>query len=193
MRWSIEELIFGLKTAGRLSYGFWSRLADIPRAIWRMIEVFFHWLFTGYCWVTIWDLDWYFVDVIIGRLKQFQKLKNISRPMTEDDFSEGEDPSQHAEFICNEQAMESRKIVAKLIADFEIMRDDTIWMGAPESKGEMQKTSINFHGEEHIVNAWVNNATPEERALRDKFWDDQQAHNKKTLELFAEYFDWLND
>jgi len=106
MRWSIEELIYGLKVASNSGYKIIYRIINLPIALWRILKVIIHWIFTGYCWTTIWGLDYYLIEVFIKRFKQFKKLNRIGYPYDLSGSEEWED------------------IIDRLIIGFENMRDE---------------------------------------------------------------------
>lgn len=75
MRWSIEELISALRF---YKESYWKRKVQyFFRYRWRRFKVFVHWLFKGYTKEHLWDLNYYFYDVILFRLKKF-KIYNIN-------------------------------------------------------------------------------------------------------------------
>lgn len=163
MRWSIEELIYGLKNASNRKFKLRYRIIRFPAAVWRMTKVFFKWLFTGYCWATIWDLDHYLMTVFIQRLKMFKKMGKEGHPWDMESNEEWE------------------QLVDRLIHGFEIMdsdeyADDYEFVEPVfEDKGN-GFTSINFP------------RTPEQEEAMKAAWKKQTDYNEETMALFTKYF-----
>jgi hypothetical protein len=177
MRWSVEELIYGLKVASNNELKLRYRIIGFPAAVWRMTKVFFKWVFTGYCWATIWDLDHYLMTVFIQRLKMFKKMGKNGYP-----FGVVEDLSDD---YTDEEAREKWIfIIDRLIHGFEIMDSDEY--ADDYESGEMKITKRTINGKE--VNSITFDRTPEQEEAMKAAWKKQTDYNEETMALFIKYF-----
>ena len=78
MRWSVEELIKYWRYYSEKKIYYWFR--NFFRNRKKRIKLLFRWLFKGYCEESMWNLDDYFSEVILFRLKKFQKMKRMGYP-----------------------------------------------------------------------------------------------------------------
>lgn len=109
MRWSIEELVEGIKVASGHDMGWRWKFRHCFQSFGRSVGVSFKWIFAGYCWSSVWALDEYFITVIIQRLKMFKKLKKTGYPT---DLKDDE---------------EWNIIIDHLISGFTIMQSNSIF------------------------------------------------------------------
>jgi len=165
MRWSVEELIYGLKIASNREYKLKYRIINFPAAIWRMVKVFFKWLFTGYCWATIWSLDYYFMEVIIQRLKMFKKMNKNGYPAN----------------FKNEEEWE--KIIDRLIHGFEVMKSEEYGLDYEQVEPTFEP-SKDF---KDCITMTIDR-TPEQEAEMRAAWKKQEDYDEETMDLFIKYF-----
>jgi hypothetical protein len=168
LRWSLEELIYGIKIASNRDYKFWYRLIRFPKAFLRIINVIIKWVFTGYCWATVWSLDHYLIDIFIIKLKQFKKLKKSGYPSE----------------LNNQQEWDA--IIDRLIHGFEIMKSEEY--GLDYEQGEMIITD-NGSG----LGTISFEQTPEEEEQMSLAWKKQLNYDEETMNLFNKYFRHLWD
>jgi hypothetical protein len=80
MRWSIEELI----KAWRYQYGFhfkwWRKIFFGWGSLWRSFKATIHWIFKGYTLEMLWNMDHYFMEVIIMKVKHFRNSRRSGYP-----------------------------------------------------------------------------------------------------------------
>lgn len=103
MRWSIEELFYSIGAVSGKGMPFRWRLSNIFKSMWRVTKCIFKWIFTGYGWATLWNLDEYLVKVIHFRLKLFRKMNRTGYPAD----------------LADEEAWNA--ILDRLIKGFEVM------------------------------------------------------------------------
>lgn len=78
MRWSIEELVFAWNVYREYSILSW--LLHLPKRMWKRLKLVLRWLFTGYAYETLWQLDKYFLRTMIFRIEKFIALKKTGYP-----------------------------------------------------------------------------------------------------------------
>jgi hypothetical protein len=176
MRWSLEELLYGLKVATEDGW-FWRRLVRLPKTIWRQIKVLFHWIFTGYCWATIWELDSYLMKVILQRLKQFKKMDRMGYAPIDS--------------VRSEEDWE--KVLDRLILGFEIMIDTRIADNHPELHGSLKEKEVTVGGKTIMATVWENDSPKEVIDLMLKAQLEQSTYDEETMLLFAKHFRALWD
>ena len=108
MRWSIEELFFGIKIASNSGRPFLYKLTHCFNSFYRILRVIFRWVFTGYCQQSLYDLSTFFMLVIYQRLKMFKKLGIESSPV-------------------GLELEEWEQIIDRLIKGFDIMINGTLY------------------------------------------------------------------
>lgn len=169
MRWSIKELIYGIQVASNRECKIWYRIIHCFSSGWRIIKVIFKWIFTGYCWATVWGLDYYLIDVYINRLKQFRKMHKRGHPAN----------------LTNDEEW-WYKIIDRLIHGFEIMKSKEYGLDY-----DMKLDQIVWKDSEVMgvkVKSFNVERTPEEEAKMKAAWKKQADYDKETMELFNEYF-----
>lgn len=165
MRWSIEELLYGIKIASNCEFKFWYRLTHFFPAAWRIIKVICRWIVSGYCWATIWDLDRYLMNVAIIRLKLFKKANFDGYPF--------EFESKH----------DWDKMIDRLINGFEVMRDQSIYDEGVKSLDYSLKVD-----EKGYYNFEVDDS---EQSLIKSAGKKQADYDEETVTLFIKYFSYL--
>lgn len=173
MRWSIEELLYGIKVASNRGFTLRDRILGLPRSLWRIAGVIIKWIFTGYCWATIWDLDHYFMEVFIKRLKMFKKLNVNSYPSDFDNKKEWDN------------------IIDRLIHGFEVMGSEEYATSYIKDDIYPIFTKTTINGK--IVNTLNLNSTPEQEEEMHAAWEKQKAYDDETMEIFTMYFRYLWD
>lgn len=167
MRWSVEELIKYWRYYSERNIYYWFRNFFINRK--RRIKLLFRWIFKGYCEESLWNLDRYFSEVILFRLKKFQKMNKMGYP------------SQ----LENEEEWNSK--LKEMIEKFEILINSSIEDEIDLSKCGFEK-EIEIDGK--IFNAWTSGKTDEERKADMEIYLKQHKNDSEALELFKElYFD----
>ena len=167
MRWSIEELIKYWRYYSERNMYYWFRNFFSNRK--RRIKLLFRWISKGYCEESLWNLDRYFSEVILFRLKKFQKMNKMGYP------------SQ----FKNEEEWNSK--LKEMIEKFEILINSSIEDEIDLSKCGFEK-EVEIDGK--IFNAWTSGKTDEERKADMEIYLKQHKNDSEALELFKElYFD----
>jgi hypothetical protein len=177
MRWSIEELIYGIKVASNNERNLWYRSIHLFSSGKRITEVVFKWIFTGYCWATIWGLDYYLMETFVERLKVFKKLNGFGYPHREGEIESQEDWD---------------KIIDRLIHGFEVMISEEY------SLEYIKECDLNTIFTKKIINGHECTAlsferSPEQEKFMYDCWKKQEDYDKETMRLFTKYFRSLWD
>jgi len=168
MRWSIEELIYGIKVASNRDYRFLYRVVHAPSSFIRMFQVIFKWIFTGYCWATIWSLDYTMIEFFIERLKMFKKMNKYGYPSS----------------LSGEE--EWNNIIDRLVHGFEIMNSEEYSLDYDRDGIKSSFKEIKLDGK--TVTAYNVERTEEQKKEMMCAWKKQADYDKETMRLFALYF-----
>lgn len=167
MRWSVEELIKYWGYYRERSVYYWFRNFFSNRK--RRIKLLFRWISKGYCEESMWSLDDYFSEIILFRLKKFQKMNRMGYP------------SQ----FKNQEEWNSK--LKEMIEKFEILINRSIEDQVDLSKAGFEK-EVEIDGK--IVYAWTSGKTDEERKADIEIYLKQAKNDSEAIELFKElYFD----
>jgi hypothetical protein len=166
MRWSIEELIKYWGYYRERNIWSWFRYFFHNRK--RRFKLFWNWVFTGYCKESMWNLDEYFSQVILFRLKKFRGEKKFGHPTEMESIEEWD------------QTLDT------LIEKFEILIDRKIEERAVHFEPITKK--IEFNGK--MVDSWTSGGTEEQKEEIMKFYLEQAKNDEEAITLFAKiYFD----
>lgn len=78
MKWSLQELFMALSWAS--DNWWWYKIIHTPKRLWRRLKIIIHWIFTGYTYESLWNLDSWLDSVILFRLKKFKNENKNSYP-----------------------------------------------------------------------------------------------------------------
>lgn len=114
MRWSIEELFVYWKVYQQKHFISWFKY--FFKNTWCRFKLVIHWIFKGYCYQSMWDLDMYLAKIILFRLKKFLKSSRIGHPLIiGDDGNIREDSEDAWENILKTMIDKFEKMVTRSI------------------------------------------------------------------------------
>lgn len=166
MRWSLSELRYAWKMRDPISIK--DFFLGLPKRWYRRTKLIFFWLFKGYTYEAIWDLDDYFINIFIERLKMFRKMRGVGYP------------------CCFKNEKEWNEVLERLIKGFEIMQSEELAKDYPEIKSLPRCKAVQINKFSGIV--YKSNMTEEEEKTILAAAKRQQEYDEETMKLFVECF-----
>jgi hypothetical protein len=161
MRWSIEELIKYWKYYRENSVYYWFK--NFFRNRKRRFKLFWRWVFTGYCKESLWNLDQYFTEMTLFRLKKFREMNKSGHPST---MSEEEWDEKLNSLIDKFEKLQSRYYETMIL-------DSKLYTVPSKVKGF---TSVKFHKQE------------DHELISRLCYTAQNKNNEEALKLFSELY-----
>lgn len=168
MRWSVEELFRAWQYQYSFHFKWWKKVFFGWGSFYRCIKATIHWLFKGYTQEELWNLDKYFLDVIILKLKHFQKIEKCGHP---NDFASIKDWEKMVDDIINSFEKMKYCYYEDMIPNLELYTE----------KNEFNFTVVKFKRQKN------------HEKIRDLAYRAQYENNEKALFLFTKYFNHFWD